>query len=354
MNTIVVCLLFLLQLYLFFSFGLLINKLGKLKLQSMTMTLFLGFSGFFCLFGVVAIPMIFNFLPLSTLTYTTIVIICIILVVSLCINFKQYSTLIKDAIKKIIAHSYFIIVLFVSVFLLELIVFSHIDWSADASYYIGKVSTDVYTNTMGQYSPYTGQILAELDSRRIFACFQEYNAVIAQFFNIHPLKQAKLIMPQLLVLFTAILYYNIGIQLFNNNRKKAALFVGFVVLLDIFSNTAYTNANFLLNRTYEGKSILANIIIPGLFYCFLLLWKNGNNRTTAFLLLTISFSSCIFTASSMLIVPVSLTVGMIPWILKERKWKQLIVYSLCIAPNLFVCMMYLLSSKGFLTYPIGG
>ena len=244
--------------------------------------------------------------------------------------------------------------LFIAVLIQQLIVFNHIDNSADASYYIGKVSTDVYTNTMGHYDPYTGEALTKLDSRRIFACFQEYNAVISQFFNIHPLKQAKLIMPQILALLTSILYYHIGLLFFNDNKKKSDLFVFFVLILDIFSYTEYTNATFLLTRTYEGKSILANIIIPGLIYCFLLLWKNQQEKLTQILLLLIAFSSCIFTSSSMLIVPVGLTAGMLPWIVKERQWKKLLIYILCIIPNLFVCVTYLLSSKGLLVFTIGG
>ena len=46
-----------------------------------------------------------------------------------------------------------IVPLFIFIFIFELFVFNHIDVSADASYYVGKVSTDVYTNTMGHYDP---------------------------------------------------------------------------------------------------------------------------------------------------------------------------------------------------------
>lgn len=354
MNTIIIGLLFILELCLFFSTGLLLSKLLKCNLGSVTLTLFTGFIAYFCIFGIIAIPMILLSFPLSALTYTVMALSAVIIIVSLILNYKQCFHIVKELPHTISQHSFMIILLFIAVFLQQLIVFNYIDWSADASYYIGKVTTDVYTNTMGHYDPYTGEALSKLDSRRIFACFQEYNAVIAQFFDIHPLKQAKLIMPQILTLITSILYYQIGLQFFNRDKKKADLFVCFVILLDAFSYTIYTNSTFLLTRTYEGKSILANIIIPGLFYCFIILWKNQRTKFTSVLLLLISFASCIFTASSMLIVPVGLTAGMLPWIVKEKEWKQVWLYILCILPNLFVCVMYLLSSKGLVSFPIGG
>lgn len=121
---------------------------------------------------------------------------------------------------------------------------------------------------MGHYDPYTGNALSTLDGRRIFACFPEYNAVISQFFHIHPLKQAKVIMPQILSLFTCILYYQIGLLLFKGKKKNTDLFFCLILLLDFYSYTIYTAATFLFTRTYEGKSILANIIIPGMVYCF--------------------------------------------------------------------------------------
>lgn len=354
MNMIIIALLFFLQLFLFFSAGLLLFHFLHIKTNSVTLTLFSGFIAFFCLFGLIAIPMILTLRALSTLTYTIMILAAVLLLFGLILLFKKFSFWFASMVKSIQEHSYMLIPLLIMIGIQQLIVFNHIDWSADASYYIGKVSTDVYTNTMGQYDPYTGSALSALDSRRLFACFQEYNAVIAQFFHIHPLKQAKLIMPQLLILLTSILYYHIGLELFQRDKKKADLFTCFVILLDLFSNTIYTNATFLMTRTYEGKSILANIIIPGLFFCFLLIWKKERKKLQTLLLVLLSYSSCIFSASSMLIVPVGLTAGMIPQIIKERSWKKLVFYFICILPNMLVCAVYLLTSKGMLKFVIGG
>ena len=171
------------------------------------------------LFGILSIPLILTSQKLSTLTYSLLSISGIVFLVSLFLCREHWKDLLQSIPSSVRSHGIMIVPLFIFIFIFELFVFNHIDVSADASYYVGKVSTDVYTNTMGHYDPYTENALSTLDGRRIFACFPEYNAVISQFFHIHPLKQAKVIMPQILSLFTCILYYQIDCFFSKEKRK---------------------------------------------------------------------------------------------------------------------------------------
>lgn len=336
MNIIIVCSVLLFQLLSFFSFGLLLFKLIKITPTSITITLFSGFIFYFCIFGIITIPLILTFQPLSLLTTIIISVTFIGIIVALLLCRHMWLDLVKTIPATIRLHSYTLSFIIIVVLFQQLAVFTHIDNTPDGSYYIGKVTTDVYTNTMGLFDPYTGNKLYALDSRRVFACFQEYNAVISQFFQIHPLKQAKLIMPTILSLFTSILYYHIGMQLFHNNPKKVVKFMWLLFFLDLYNNTIYTSSSFLLLRTYEGKSILANILIPGILLYFLYLCKDYNTHFPKIMLLLLSFSSCFFSSSSMLIVPVELTAGLLPLIIRERSKKGLLYYFLCIIPNLII------------------
>ncbi|MFR3184796.1 MAG: DUF6077 domain-containing protein [Ruminococcus sp.] len=352
MDIVVIVLFFLLQLYIFFSFGSFFLRLFKKKLPDFSIVLITGFLYYFIFFAVFAWICIFTFQKLSLLTYTWMGFSLIITALSTIFNFKLWMKRFFCIPQILRSHNFFFVVLAASIIIQIMFVFTHIDTSADASYYIGKVTTDVYTNTLGQFDPYTGEKLLSLDSRRAISCLPEYNAVISQFFGIHPLFQAKLIFPELMILIANIIYYQIGLLLFDNNRRKADGMVFFTFLLNLYSYTQYTSSTFLLTRTYEGKSILANIIIPGLIFSFFLLWKKGHILLCKLLLLGFSLSSCIFSSSSMMIVPVALTAGIIPWIIKERKWKMIGWYILYLLPNLIVCILYLASSKGYLIYTI--
>ena len=352
MNIIIIGLILIFQVMIFFSFGLLFTRVFHIDTYSITLILLSGFISYFCFFGLIALPMILTSQKLSTLAYCMVTLSSIISIATFFRYRKEWKTFFSHLLTLFAQHHIMLIPLFIVVFLLQMIVFTHIDSSADGSYYIGKVSTDVYTNTMGHYDPYTGSALSELDGRRVLACFPEYNAVIAYFFHLHPLKQAKLIMPQLLALFTLFLYYQIGLQLFSGNHKKADCFVCIGFLLDVYSFTIYTNSTFLLTRTYEGKSILANIILPGMFLCFLMLWNQSNVKFAKIFLFAISLSSCFFSSSSMLIVPIGLTAGLFTWLYKDRKIVNFMFYAMCVLPNFIVCILYFLSSNGILTYSI--
>lgn len=352
MNILFVSLVLIIQLLIFFSFGLLIFKFLHIKIVSITLILLCGFSGFFCVFGIITLPLILTSQKLSILAYTLGIFSILIIIATIVFCYNQFAILLTHISSIFSQHSYMLLPLLIVTLVLQLAVFTHIDTSADSSYYIGKVATDVYTNTMGHYDPYTGFSLSSLDGRRVIACFPEYNAAISYLFHIHPLKQAKLIMPQLFALFTLLVYYQIGLCFFSGNKKKADCLVCITFLLDLYSYTVYTNSTFLLTRTYEGKSILANIIIPGVFLCFLMLWGNSNIKIAKIFLFSLSLSSCFFSSSAMLIIPISLTIGLAIWLYNNRSFKNILFCVACISPNLIVCILYFLFTKGIIIYSI--
>ena len=80
------------------------------------------------------------------------------------------------------------------------------------------------------------------------------------------------------VLMINFLVYQIGKKLFDQNVKKADLFVIFVCLLQLFSYSLYTSGTFQLTRCYEGKALLANVAIPAAFLASLGLWLDKNTK----------------------------------------------------------------------------
>ena len=352
MNILIILVLFFLQLYFYFVFGIVAIKIFNLSNINVSIVVLLGFLVYYIVFGVCALPITILCLPLSYLTNLWTFVVCFMIIISVIKYRNEKINILRKSMRIIPQHSYAGVLAIIFVGIQMLIVFTHMDGSADASYYIGKVSTDVYTNTIGQFEPYTGYRLNYLDSRRVFACFPTNNSVMSQLFSIHPIKQAKLIMPELIIVITNILYYNIGMVLFKNNRKKADIFVIFVFIINFYSYSLYSSATFLFTRTYEGKSILANLVIPGIFYCFLMLWQEEKDNVMKALMLSFAYSSCIFSSSSMLIVPVQLTAGFIVYFMTKKNFSYIKLYIMCMIPNAFVSLLYFLSLKGYVYYPI--
>lgn len=65
-------------------------------------------------------------------------------------------------------HSVMIILAGAVVLLQCLIVIFYEDTTVDAAYYVGTVSTSVYTDTLGRYNPFNGAIQKAFQARYVF------------------------------------------------------------------------------------------------------------------------------------------------------------------------------------------
>ena len=101
-------------------------------------------------------------------------------------------------------------------------------------------------------------------------------------------------LPLVLIPLTYLVYFRIGMRLLGGHLKKTAVFLILVSLLQIFGNTSiYTNATFFLMRTWQGKSLLCNLVLLTAVWAFLQLWeregageRKGKKQAGWWLLLT--------------------------------------------------------------------
>ena len=81
---------------------------------------------------------------------------------------------------------------------------------------------------------------------------------------------AHTLLPLVLIPLTYFAYGKIGAKLFGAKGWKLPAFLILVSILQIFGNTSiYTNATFFLMRTWQGKSIMANLILLVLIWLLL-------------------------------------------------------------------------------------
>ena len=147
----------------------------------------------------------------------------------------------------------------------------------DDAFYIGTAVTSVNTDSIFQYDCYTGAEYAVLPSRYILSPFPIFLAVLAQISGMHPTIIAHTVFPLLLIPLSYYVYWLIGRQMFQQSRDQAAVFLLLVSVVQMFSYySVYTAGAFLLLRIWQGKAVLANILLPAVFYLgLLILDKNG-------------------------------------------------------------------------------
>lgn len=340
-NLIIIASALTIHLFVFFALGSAFLKIFRVKENTSVLAVISGYLLYFSVFEVIALPMVLSLQPLSFLARVWGVLLGISVAGATVWCISDWMRQLKKIGYILKEHKGFLLLLGVCIAIQCLMGMLYSDSSADAAYYVGTVNTAVYTDTMGRYNPYTGSAISHFSARYIFSCYPMHNAVVCFLTGIHALIQTKTIMTAINIFISNLIVYEIGLKMFKNHKIKADLMVCFVCLIHLFSNTIYTDGTFLLTRSYEGKSILANVIFPMVFYCAVRLYQDEKDRLLWFLLFMTSVSAITFTGSS-IILSVALGAGILPVIAVKRNGRLLFPFLICLIPGLLYMLVYLL------------
>ena len=150
--------------------------------------------------------------------------------------------------------------------------YTRASFDGDDAYYVAQSVIAEQSDVLYRILPYTG-LTTTVDVRHALASLPIWEAYLARMTGIHPAIIAHSVLPLVLIPVTYLLYYLIGRRLFGRENRKLAVFMIFVNVLQIFGNTSiYTNATFFLMRTWQGKSMLCNMVLLAVLWCLLNLW----------------------------------------------------------------------------------
>lgn len=143
-------------------------------------------------------------------------------------------------------------------------------FDGDDAYYVVQSLMAQQNGAMYRNLPYTGRS-SVLDVRHVLAVFPMWIAFVAVKADLHATIVSHTVMPLLLIPLGYLVYYEIAKALFGSHREKIPFFMIVMAMLQMFGNVSiYTNETFFLTRTWQGKSVAGNFVIPMLF--LLLLW----------------------------------------------------------------------------------
>lgn len=164
--------------------------------------------------------------------------------------------------------------------------YTTMSFDGDDSFYVSQSLAAVQKGAMYVNLPYTG-FSTSLDLRHALAVFPMWVAYIAKMTDIHATIVAHSYLPLFLIPFTYLIYFEIItliFELLENGKKevnarsnadqvtelilqKKDYFKPFFMIITALIFTfgfvsMYTNETFFLTRTWQGKSVAANVIIP--------------------------------------------------------------------------------------------
>lgn len=214
----------------------------------------------------------------------------------------------------------------------------------DDAFYVAISTITERSGKMYQNLPYTGGTTG-LDARHGLAPMPIWVAYVARVSGMRTVTVAQIALPMVLIVMSYVIYFLLGRKLFPDGGKKLPLFMLALQFLVLFGGySTYSAENFLLVRTAQGKSVMANIVIPFLFLLFLLILEKlqteGKSGIRTWLMVGLTMVvGCLCSTQGTLLTCILVGVVGLCAVICYRRWKLLLPMTGCsVVP---VCMAFL-------------
>lgn len=339
---------------LYFVFGSLITGRAKRTHFSVTGTVFAGFFLYYTLFTMCCIPVMLKWRPLSLLSNIWTGVCAAVLVAAVILSFRTWKKKALELALFLQDNLAFVLGMFIITAVESVIIIYNYQFTLDAAYYVANVTTSLQTDTMNIYDPYTGDWMDHFEMRYFFATYPMNDAVMCRIFGIHPLIWTKMTMTGTTVMLTNMMYYMTGNKLFHGEKDRIFLMTFFAGLMNFFFITIFTASNFLLTRTYEGKCILGNVVLPGVIYIYINMLEDTKKKSNWLLLFILCLGAPVLSSSSNMLLPAMIAVTLFPMAFIKKDWTVIPKSIVCMIPCVALLLMYVAYVKGmfvFYTYP---
>ena len=250
--------------------GLGILKLDKKGNKNVCLALILGIFAELLVFSCLAIPMTFLRCSFTLLKNSWAVIMLILSAVSIFFNRNNIKEIVKQNLDEVKSLPKVLTVIFLILLVVQCYFpFKYMHEDYDDSNFVAKAVIAVDTDTLFKYDD-AGYEYTEFPTRTVLSQFPHYTGAIAVLSDIHPTVLAHTIFPVVFIVIAYSFFYVFGKSLFKNDIKKAMIFLNLLAVIYMFGDySRYTNFVRLLYRTWQGKSLVANLTIPFIWYVFI-------------------------------------------------------------------------------------
>ncbi len=323
--------------------GLLVTKFMKEK-NNLVWAFVIGYLLEFASFEVIYLPMYFAKCSFKQVQYVWSIVILIIMLISLIINRKRGKELFQETKKKIknlpSLSIVFLVLLAIQIYV-PVRYMQHVD--PDDAFYLGSTTTTIETNSMFKFVPYSGQEFGKRPVRYSLSGLVIYFAALSEILHLHPAILQHTIWPAIAVILEFGVYALIGNCFFQKDKEKLCYFLIFLAIVYMFGFiSVYTNFSFFAYRSWQGKALVANLIIPAAWLCYRNARKNERQVVYWFVFLVTMISSCFVTEMGVFLVPIEIGILSLISLVQDRKILNFIKPIVCCLPQIIVGLIYII------------
>lgn len=326
-----------------FCAGVLPVRIMKEEHRSFGMIWVSGWFMMFAVFQVLVVPFIVAEQSFSLAVRTYSIVIIVVSVVSLVIGrraVKKSMDKLRDShIESGQLPVMILVIALIAVQLAAAFFLQYLD--GDDAFYVATSLTSEHTDTMYRFTPYYGAN-GELDIRHALSPVPIFMAWLAQVSGIHVTIICHSYISMLFLLLMYMIYFQVAKKLFPGQKKNQWLFLLALCIWYLFGNVSiYTAESFALTRTWQGKAMFPNLIIPYLFLWMFCMAKDEMDIGEWAMLFLTTLAAAFTTSTGIFTVPILL--GMEAAIIAAVKKKAVVLVqtAACLVPCLFFGMLYL-------------
>jgi len=324
---------------------LIINQLFKAEKTDLLLAVVCGAICMFAIFYILVIPMLFLKIPLHTLVICWSCLILYLCVLSLLMNWRRHKVIYSYNLRQMKVLPWFAILIIILIMAQAFIIAWYQHEDADDAFYVGSATTAVSTDSIFQYDPYTGLYLDVYPARYVFSPFPIFIALLSKLVLIHPAIVAHTVLPAVLIPLSYVILAVLGKKLFPDRPSAVLLFLLFLCILNVFGNVSvYTNSTFLLFRIWQGKAVLANIVLPAILYFSFCAMSEKKKSGEWIILFACALFACLVSSMGILLAPMIISCLGLVFAVRNKKMSTF-VYSIvccvpCIACGVLSVIMY--------------
>lgn len=222
----------------------------------------------------------------------------------------------------------------------------------NAAYYIGYVTSSLFTNSMGTVDPQTGALLHTFSRSYLLQTYLDHSTIVSWLTQLHPLIEIRTVIPAVTILIGNLVIWQFAKLISKGNRRKALYgWLFYLVIYHLFVNSALLPPIYGYFRAFEGKNFFANISMPLIFMCFWLMYEKVDDWYLLWVTVIIIAASFMYCMSTMFIVPFMIIIYGI-MVFTQRSWKLFRNLCICMIPCIVVIGYYLLAVKGVIDLAI--
>ncbi len=294
------------------------------------------------LMQVLSIPAIYLRISLSHFAIASMGLMLILTAILLAKKGKQLWKLLLERIQTVKWEPLLVILLLLIAIQMFMFIFAgHID--DDDAYYVATATTAVTTDTMYQFDPYTGDLLAAFPARYVLSPFPIVYAVLSYFTGVSATVLAHTVMPVVWLVFAYCIYEVIAANLYGSAVSKRRYLLIFLSIINIFSAGAkHLQGTMLLNRIWQGKAILATCLLP---LCFAtIMWLHGTNysRKTYLWIIVLMLACCYASSMGIALGAVAVGIYALSELIITRQGRQFLLTMCCCIPNVIYAVIYII------------